>query len=70
VFAAGIPAWAVTGAINATYVVPIICRLFLITGCDLILVLARSFKEVTFRASGQPNAKDVNSAARIYKLRG
>ncbi|KAK5168339.1 uncharacterized protein LTR77_006908 [Saxophila tyrrhenica] len=70
VFAAGIPAWAVTGAINTTYVVPIICRLFLITGCDLILVLARSFKEVTFRASGQPNEKDVNSAARIYKLRG
>ena len=70
VFAMGIPVWAVTGAINTTYVVPIICRLFLTTGCDLIFVLARSFKEVTFRAGGQPNEKDVSSAARIYKLRG
>ena len=38
--------------------------------CDLIFVLARSFKEVTFRANGQPNEKDVSAAARNYKLRG
>ena len=69
-FAAGIPAWAVTGAINSTYVVPATCRLFLIMSCDLTFVLARSFKEVTFRASGQPNEKDVGSAARNYRIRG
>ncbi|TKA59146.1 hypothetical protein B0A55_11865 [Friedmanniomyces simplex] len=38
--------------------------------CDLIFVLARSFKEVTFRASGQPNEKDVGAAARNYRVRG
>ncbi|KAK4561601.1 hypothetical protein LTR86_004280 [Recurvomyces mirabilis] len=70
VFAAGIPAWAVTGTINTSYVVPATCRLFLIMACDLILVLARSFKEVTFRASGQPNEKDVGAAARNYRVRG
>ena len=70
VFAAGIPAWAVTGSINAAYVVPATCRLFLTMACDLIFVLARSFKEVTFRASGQPNEKDVGAAARNYRVRG
>ncbi|TKA34380.1 hypothetical protein B0A54_15211 [Friedmanniomyces endolithicus] len=70
VFAAGIPAWAVTGTINSTYIVPATCRLFLIMACDLIFVLARSFKEVTFRASGQPNEKDVGAAARSYRIRG
>ena len=70
VFAAGIPAWAVTGAISTPYVVPATCRLFLIMACDLTFVLARSFKEVTFRATGQPNEKDVAAAARVYKLRG
>lgn len=47
VAAGGIPAWLVTGAINTSYVVPATCRLFLIMACDLTLVLARSFKEVT-----------------------
>ena len=70
VFAAGIPAWLVTGSINASYVVPATCRLFLIMACDLTFVLARSFKEVTFRANGQPNERDVSAAARNYKLRG
>ena len=70
VAAAGIPAWMVTGAINSTYVVPTTCRLFLIMSLDLTLVLARSFKEVTFRANGQPNEKDVSAAARNYRLRG
>ena len=70
VFAAGIPAWLVTGSINATYVVPATCRLFLIMACDLTFVLARSFKEVTFRATGQPNERDVSAAARNYSLRG
>ena len=70
VFAAGIPAWAVTGSINSAYIVPATCRLFLIMACDLIFVLARSFKEVTFRASGQPNEKDVGAAARNYRVRG
>ena len=37
---------------------------------DLIFVLARSFKEVTFRASGQPSERDVSAAARNYKIRG
>ena len=37
---------------------------------DLIFVLARSFKEVTFRTSGQPNERDVNAAARNYAVRG
>jgi membrane-bound acyltransferase YfiQ involved in biofilm formation len=66
----GIPVWAITGAINTSYIVPATCRLFLIMACDLTLVLARSFKEVTFRASGQPNEKDVSSAARNYRVRG
>ncbi|KAK3063772.1 hypothetical protein LTR53_018773, partial [Teratosphaeriaceae sp. CCFEE 6253] len=69
-FAGGIPAWAVTGTINSAYIVPATCRLFLTMACDLIFVLARSFKEVTFRASGQPNEKDVGAAARNYRVRG
>jgi hypothetical protein len=70
VFAAGIPAWLITGSINASYVVPATCRLFLIMAMDLTLVLARSFKEVTFRANGQPNERDVSAAARNYAVRG
>lgn len=70
VFAMGIPAWLVTGSINASYVVPATCRLFLIMAMDLTFVLARSFKEVTFRANGQPNERDVSAAARNYALRG
>lgn len=66
----GIPAWLITGSINASYVVPATCRLFLIMAMDLTLVLARSFKEVTFRANGQPNERDVSAAARNYALRG
>lgn len=66
----GIPVWAVTGAINSSYIVPATCRLFLVMACDLIFVLARSSKEVTFRASGQPNEKDVGAAARNYRIRG
>lgn len=70
VFAAGIPAWLITGSINASYVVPATCRLFLIMAMDLTFVLARSFKELTFRASGQPNERDVSAAARNYAVRG
>lgn len=70
VFAAGIPVWLITGSINASHVVPTTCRLFLIMACDLTLVLARSFREVTFRARGQPNEKDVGAAARNYAVRG
>lgn len=70
VFAAGIPVWLITGSINASHIVPTTCRLFLIMACDLTLVLARSFREVTFRARGQPNEKDVGAAARNYAVRG
>jgi hypothetical protein len=70
VFAMGIPAWLITGSINASYVVPATCRLFLIMAMDLTFVLARSFKEVTFRANGQPTERDVSAAARNYALRG
>lgn len=70
VFAMGIPAWLITGSINASYVVPATCRLFLIMAMDLTFVLARSFKEVTFRANGQPNERDVSAAARNYAIRG
>ncbi|KAK4546616.1 hypothetical protein LTR36_001833 [Oleoguttula mirabilis] len=66
----GIPVWLITGAINTSYVVPATCRLFLIMACDLTFVLARSFKEVTFRASRQPNERDVSAAARNYRVRG
>lgn len=38
--------------------------------CDLTFVLARSFKEVTFRANGQPTERDVSAAARNYRVRG
>ncbi|KAK4888693.1 hypothetical protein LTR27_012432 [Elasticomyces elasticus] len=69
-FVLGAPIWAVTGGINSSYIVPATCRLFLTMACDLIFVLARSFKEVTFRASGQPNEKDVSAAARNYMIRG
>lgn len=68
--ALGSPIWLLTGSMNAAHIVPITCRLFLIMACDLTLVLARSFKEVTFRASGQPNEKDVGAAARNYAVRG
>ncbi|KAI7716251.1 hypothetical protein KC353_g5518 [Hortaea werneckii] len=66
----GIPIFLVSGSINASYIVPATCRLFLIMACDLTFVLARSFKEVTFRTSGQPTERDVNAAARNYQLRG
>ena len=70
IFAAGIPVWLITGSINASHIVPTTCRLFLIMACDLTLVLARSFREVTFRSRGQPNEKDVGAAARNYAVRG
>ncbi|KAK3725183.1 hypothetical protein LTR37_000694 [Vermiconidia calcicola] len=70
VAAGGIPAWLVTGSISAPYVVPATCRLFLIMASDLTLVLARSFKELAFRARGQPNERDVTAAARNYRVRG
>lgn len=70
VFAAGIPVWLISGSINASHIVPTTCRLFLIMACDLTLVLARSFREVTFRSRGQPSEKDVSAAARNYALRG
>lgn len=66
----GIPIWMITGTINVSYVVPATCRLFLVMACDLTFVLARSFKEVTFRESGQPSARDVSAAARNYRVRG
>jgi hypothetical protein len=66
----GTPIWLLTGSLNAAHLVPTTCRLFLIMACDLTLVLARSFKEVTFRATGQPNEKDVSAAARNYTVRG
>ncbi|EME79104.1 uncharacterized protein MYCFIDRAFT_79773, partial [Pseudocercospora fijiensis CIRAD86] len=69
-FAGGIPAWLVTGAISLPLVVPATCRLFLTMAADLILVLIRAFKEATFRNSGQPQERDVQAAARIYRVRG
>ena len=68
--AVGSPIWLITGTINSSHVVPTTCRLFLIMSCDLTLVLARAFKEVTFRAQGQPNEKDVSAAARNYAVSG
>lgn len=64
------PAILITGGINSVAVVPATCRLFLMMSCDLTLVLARSFKEVTFRKGGQPTERDVGAAARNYRLRG
>ncbi|KAF7185976.1 hypothetical protein HII31_12849 [Pseudocercospora fuligena] len=69
-FAGGIPAWLVTGAISLPLVVPATCRLFLTMAADLMLVLIRAFKEATFRNSGQPQERDVQAAARIYRVRG
>lgn len=66
----GSPLWLITGSLNAAHIIPTTCRLFLIMACDLTLVLARSFKEATFRARGQPNEKDVGAAARNYTVRG
>lgn len=64
------PAFLITGGINSVAVVPATCRLFLMMSCDLTFVLARSFKEVTFRQGGQPAERDVLAAARNYRLRG
>lgn len=66
----GTGALLITGGINSLAVVPATCRLFLMMSCDLTLVLARSFKEVTFRQAGQPTERDVGAAARNYRLRG
>jgi hypothetical protein len=66
----GAPIWLATGTINASYVVPATCRLFLMMACDLTFVLARSFKEVTFRSGGMPGEKEVAAAARNYRIRG
>lgn len=65
-----VPAFLVTGAISLPLIVPATCRLFLTMACDLILVLVRSFKEATFRDSGQPTERDVTAAARNYRIRG
>lgn len=52
-------------------IVPATARLFLTMSCDLILVLVRSFREVAFRGSeGQPSERDVEKAARMYRLKG
>lgn len=66
----GAPIWLATGSMNASHVIPTTCRLFLIMACDLTLILARSFKESTFRAGGQPNEMHVGAAARNYAVRG
>lgn len=65
------PVWVVTGSISMPVIVPATARLFLTMACDLILVLIRSFREVTFRNSeGQPTERDVSAAARIYRIKG
>lgn len=70
-FAVGMPIFLITGGMTVPIIVPATARLFLMMANDLILVLVRSFREVTFRrGEGQPSEKDISAAARIYRVKG
>lgn len=69
-FAGGAPAWILSGMISVPLVVPSTCRLFLTMSCDLILTLVRSFQDAANRTAQMPTERDVQAAARVYRIKG
>jgi hypothetical protein len=65
--ATGMPVSLATGLMNVPLVVPATTRLFLMLGCDVILILARSFQAASDRCIGQPLKGDLAKAARAYR---
>lgn len=65
--AGGLPVFLATGVLNLPLVVPATTRLFLMLGCDLILILARSFQAASEQCIGQPLEGDLSKAARAYR---
>ena len=62
----GMPVFLAASAVNIPLVVPATMRLMLVLATDLILILVRCFKEMTFRCIGQPLLQDVQDAAIYY----
>ena len=63
----GMPVFLGSGTLNLPLVVPATTRLMLLLATDLILILARAFKEATYTCVGQPGVKDLESAAKWYR---
>ena len=63
----GMPVFLVAGAVNVPLVVPATGRLVLMLACDVILILARAFKECIEHCIGQPQCKHVEKAALAYR---
>ena len=63
----GIPFFLPATLINMPVVIPATTRLFLMLSADLILILARSFKDARDRQVSQPREHDLLTAARAYR---
>lgn len=63
----GFPIFLAAGAVNIPLVVPATTRLMLMLASDLILILTRAFKDTALTCIGQPQYKDVERAAIIYR---
>lgn len=64
--AEGIPIFLVTGAINASMIVPATATFFLLLAGDLVLILTRAFKVCLDRPDKQPTQNDIEAAIIAY----
>ena len=67
VFSGGMPFFLASTLINIPIIIPATTRLFLMLAADLIIILARSFKDAAERQVGQPEQRDLLAAARAYR---
>ena len=63
----GIPLLPVTGVINGVIMTPMVSQYYLCNACDLIIILADSFRMASQRAVAQPCAKDVQASAQAFR---
>ncbi|KZF26032.1 hypothetical protein L228DRAFT_3439 [Xylona heveae TC161] len=63
----GMPVFLASSALNIPLVVPATARLLLMLAADLILILAKSFRDASAKNIGQPLASDLRVAARAYR---
>jgi GTPase SAR1 family protein len=67
VITGGMPFFLVAGVINLPIAITATSRLFLMLSADLILILARSFKDARDRQVGQPREQELLAAAKDYR---
>lgn len=63
----GMPVFLGSATVNIPLVVPATARLLLTLAADMILILARSFREASNKNIGQPLSNDLGAAARAYR---